>query len=243
MLRVLQAAAPGDPTAGERVRVDRGSSLTHLGLRTPDRRRLVKQGFSFTSGSETEVLEAWDAVWRASPVADVLFAALDDYRDRLPKHVPDGFWATASQWITRIDNWAHADDLARLYSWALADDRGGVYPQLEAWNAASGEWERRVSMVSLVHYSGKNSFFMPTELVFPLLENCLDDARPSVQKALGWVLREACDAHPTATVAFMIEHIDEIRASTLRRATSHLPTSEQQRLREVAGQTPRQTRG
>ncbi len=37
--------AIGDPVLGEAIRIDRGSQLEHLGIRFPDLRRRVKQGF------------------------------------------------------------------------------------------------------------------------------------------------------------------------------------------------------
>lgn len=219
VLAALQLVAPEDPNVGERIRVDRGSALHHLGVRTPVRRRLVKQGFSFTDGADDQVLNSWNVLWNTSSCADVMFTPLDYYRERLRAAIPPNFWETTQTWIARIDNWAHADDLARVYSWVLAADRDNVYPQLQAWNRMPGLWERRISIVSLVHYAGKNSFFMPVEAVLPLLENCLDDDRPLVQKAVGWVLRETSDAYPDDTVAFLSAHLDAVQPATLRRAT------------------------
>lgn len=150
VLRTLQAAAP-DGDAGELIRVDRGSSFRHLGLRTPVRRKLVKAGFSFSDRGEEEVLGIWDGIWRSTEWADVMFAVLDHYRVKLKAGVPSGFWPLAVGWIDRVDNWAHADDLARVYSWALAADHDQVYPSLVAWNRLDQEWHRRVSIVSLIH--------------------------------------------------------------------------------------------
>ena len=41
---------------GELVRADRTSSYRYLGLRTPDRRRRVAKGFSFTTATDDSVL-------------------------------------------------------------------------------------------------------------------------------------------------------------------------------------------
>ena len=76
-----------------------------------------------------------------------------------------------------------------------------VYPQLVTWNRSGDQWMRRISMVSLIHYSGKNAVFMPTEMVLPLVSNCLDDPPPR-EKAVGWVLRETGNAHPDAVGRF-----------------------------------------
>ncbi len=229
IVTALRPLSPSDPSLGERVRLDRGSAMTHLGIRTPERRRLVKKGFSFTDADPASVLGDWDALWWHTSIADILFMPLDAYRD---PRTHDAFesedptsthllWKTARRWIDRIDNWAHADDLARVYSWALHADPELVHPQLLEWNASPDEWKRRISLVSLIHYAGANSFFLPLDAVLPIVERSLDDDRATVQKAVGWVLREASDAHPTETAQFLEAHLPRLHISALRRATEH----------------------
>ncbi len=53
-----------------------------------------------------------------------------------------------------------------------------------SWNHAEGEWPRRISLVSLIQYSGKNAVFLPLKNVLPLVSNCLDDHRYHVQMAV-----------------------------------------------------------
>lgn len=202
---------------GERIRLDRGSELRHLGLRTPVRRRLVKHGFSFTDAPAADALAAWNIVWQSSEVADVLFAPLDFYRDRAVSDAA-AFWATISTWVDRVDNWAHADDLARVYSRALAAEPDAVYPTLLGWSNTSDQWRRRISMVSLIRYTGKNATFMPTPQVLDVVANCVGDERPHVTKAVGWVLRETMQADEPAVMQFLETHAADINAATRRRA-------------------------
>lgn len=212
------AVASGVPTGhGARVQADRGSSLIHLGLRTPVRRKRVRQGFSFTDTAAAETLAAWDEVWRGADVADVMFAPLDHYRER-PIGEVDGFWPVVSQWVERVENWAHADDLARVYSRALEADIDLVYPTLLEWSGRADEWHRRISMVSLIHYSGPNAAFMPTGMVLDLVANAVDDQRPTVSKAVGWVLRETRKADEGVVGQFIDEHAPVMAADARRRA-------------------------
>ncbi len=223
MLPLLEALAP-PPEVGERIRIDRGSDLRHLGVRTPARRKLVANGFSFTRSDDddADVLAAWNTLWQSTDVADVMFLPLDYYRSRVAVSVPPGLWDATLGWIDRIDNWAHADDLARIYSWMLAADPDGVYPTLQTWNERTDLWHRRISIVSLVHYSGKNAFFMPIDSVLPLLEDTVHDSRPLIQKAIGWVLREASVDHPDAVATFIEEHREVLSGPARRRAESKL---------------------
>ena len=193
-LAALAAETGISPERGELVRADRRSEFEYVGLRTPDRRRRVAAGFSFTNQDSASVLAAWDEIWNLADNGDVMFAALDFYRRRIGSRswtADDSaeLWSTAVGWIERIDNWAHADDLARLYSFALADQPELVFPTLEGWSRSENEWHRRIAMVSLIHYSGKNAVFLPIEPCLSLLVNCVDDRRETVSSALARLVR------------------------------------------------------
>lgn len=216
---VAALRAIGKPSYGEAVRKDRGSELEHLGIGFPALRARVKQGFSFSSLPPAEVLAIWDALWHSSPYGDVLFAALETYIPIAKKQGPDGLWPVARHWISRVDNWCHADMLGSLYSWILERDTE-VYLQLVEWNGSESEWERRISLVSLIHYSGKNAVFLPPSQVLPLVSNCLSDRRHYVQTAVGWVLREMRKVYPDEVGAFMAANADGISALAARRAES-----------------------
>lgn len=217
---VAALLAIGNPEYGERVRKDRGSSLEHLGIGFPALRARVKQGFSFTSLPPEEALEIWDGLFRTSPYGDVLFAALEFYLPLAKKRVPEGLWPVASGWIERIDNWCHADLLGSLYSWILARHHESVYPQLVIWNESESEWKRRISLVSLIHYSGKNAVFLPPEKVLPFVSNCLEDRRHYVRTAIGWVLREMSRGYPKEVEAFVETNSAKISKVAVRRLRS-----------------------
>jgi 3-methyladenine DNA glycosylase AlkD len=226
----------GDPRFGAAVAKDRGSSMEHLGIRFPVLRKRAKEGFSFYDLSEGEILAIWDRLWRTSPYGDVLFAALEYYLPRAKKRVSPVLWPVVRHWHERVDNWCHCDGLSSLYSWILAGEPAEVYPQLEAWNRTADQWLRRISIVSLIHYSGKNAVFMPPERVLPLVTTCLADEREYVQNAVGWVLREMGRAYPSEVRAYLEEHITAISPLAFRRAverTSPDAKAELQALRKA----------
>jgi 3-methyladenine DNA glycosylase AlkD len=225
--------AIGDPELGEAVRKDRGSQLVHLGIRFPELRRRVERGFSFYDLPEERVLEIWDALWWRSPYGDVLFAALEYYAPIVRKRVPPGLWPVIRRWSDRVDNWCHSDLLSGIYSRVLERYPAEVHPQIQAWNAAEGEWLRRISIVSLVHYSGKNAVFLPPDKVLPLVTNCLGDHRHYVQTAVGWVLREMGRAYPDELSEYLSTHASAMSAPAFSRAIERRSPDERARLREV----------
>ena len=224
----------GNARYGAAVAADRRSNLEYIGLSVPQWRGRTNQGFSFYALPPDEVLRTWDEMWRTSPYGEVLFAALAYYR-KAPKRWPSGFWDVVREWVGRIDNWSHADELAGLYSEVLEADRERVYPQLGVWNRSKGEWERRVSIVSLIHYSGKNAVFMPLGAVLPLVTNLLDDHRYYVQTAIGWVLREMGRKYPDEVRDFLVEHGRVMTAEAFTRAIERRSAEEKAELRALRG--------
>jgi 3-methyladenine DNA glycosylase AlkD len=178
----------------------------------------VKQGFSFYSEPPERVLAIWDALWQQSPHGDVLFAALEYYSPVVRKQVPEYLWSVVRTWADRVDNWCHADNLSAIYSRILEYDFGGVYPQLEKWNQEEGEWLRRVSLVSLIHYTGKNAVFLSPEKVLPLVTRCLDDHRHGVDMAVGWVLREMGSVYRLEIDGYLEEHAARLSSAAFSRA-------------------------
>lgn len=225
VVRALKAI--GDARRGEAVRLDRGSQLLHLGVPVPALRARVKQGFSFSG--RADALAVWNALWQQSPVGDVLFAAIEALAPAVRRRPAPEQWTVVRGWIDRVDNWCHADALAGLTSRLLEAFPEAVMPQLEAWNEAEALWPRRLSITSLVHYTGRNAVFLGAEHMLPLLARCVDDHRPHIAQALGWVLRETLAAHPQPTVRFIERHARAMSAVALRRAVEKRPPEERAR--------------
>jgi 3-methyladenine DNA glycosylase AlkD len=225
--------AIGNPARGRAVQRDRGSQLLHLGIAVPALRARVKAGFSFSALPEVQVLAIWDDLWRHSPCADVLFAAIEYLAPIVRKQVPPHIWPVVRHWHERVDNWCHSDALSGVYSRLLAAQFDAVYPQLQAWNAAPGEWQRRLSITSLIHYSGKNAVFLQPGPMLPLLAACVADHRKYVELALGWVLRELGHVHTDAANGFLRQHGAAMSARAFGRAIEARPPQEQARLKKT----------
>lgn len=228
---VREALAPfAEPGRAEEARNDKKSSLSFLAVRVPAIERVVRKGFSFYARPPDEILAIWNAIWFSSPYFEVLAAAGMYYSLQHAKIDP-ATWPTLSTWSQRCDNWAHADQLAGIYSFLLAQGSSGVYGQLEEWNASDNQWLKRISLVSLIHYTGKNAVFLPPEQVFPLVTNCLGDERYYVQKAVGWVLREMGQAYPQAIDIFLQTHLTHLLPIAFARAIERRTSEERALLR------------
>ncbi len=225
--------AIGNSAFGKAVQQDRGSQLEHLGVTFPNLRQRVRQGFSFYKLPEDQVLEVWDTIWKTSPYGDALFAALEFYAPVVRKHVNPGLWPVVRHWSSRIDNWCHSDGLSAIYSRILENCLAEVYPQIVSWNHTNDEWLRRISLVSLIHYSGKNAIFLPWEKVLPLVSNCINDHRYYVQTAVGWVLREMGRVYVSEVTKYLETHAGKMSTPAFSRAIERLDAEECIRLRDM----------
>ncbi len=231
---IVQALkAMGNPALGKAIQQDRGSQLEHLGIRFPDLRRRVKKGFSFYNLPEEHVLEVWDTLWNTSPYGDVLFAALEFYSPIVKKKVSPTLWPVIQHWSKRVENWCHSDGLSAIYSRVLESYPAEVHPQLISWNNSDSEWLRRISLVSLIHYSGKNAIFLPPKKVLPLVSNCLDDQRYYIQTAVGWVLREMGNVYPSEIANYLEVNADKMSTPAFSRAVEKYGEKERSHLQRM----------
>jgi 3-methyladenine DNA glycosylase AlkD len=215
----------GDASRAAFIKSYMKSQLEFLAIEVPVLRQIAREGFSFYSQSPEEILAIWNAIWFSSSCFEVMFMPLF-YYDRQGRKISPATWPTLSTWSEHVENWAHSDSLASIYSALLAQNFDEVYGVLQQWNNAENQWLRRLSLVSLLHYSGKKSVFLPLHKVLPMLENCLDDERPYVQKAIGWVLRKADYVYHAEISAFIERHLGDLRGIAFGAATERFGQAE-----------------
>lgn len=84
--------------------------------------------------------------------------------------------------------------------------------------------------MSLIHYTGKNAVFLPPEKVLPLVENCLNDNRYFLQKAVGWVLREMEHVYPDLIRSLIKEHAARMGSIEFSRSIERLDAEQRKAL-------------
>jgi 3-methyladenine DNA glycosylase AlkD len=215
----------GDPSRTAFMKNYMKSELVFLAIKVPVMRQVAREGFSFYGRLPEEVLAVWSAIWFSSTCFEVMCMPLF-YYERQGKKISPTIWPTLSTWSGHVENWAHSDSLSSIYSYLLAQNFDEVYGVLQQWNNAENQWLRRLSMVSLILYSGKKAVFLPLDKVLPMLENCLDDERPYVQKAIGWVLREANYVYHAEISAFIEQHLADLRGIAFGAATERFSAVE-----------------
>lgn len=211
-----------------------GEGDVFIGVRVPKTRAVAKQ---FTDLSPAAIVELLD-----SPVHEHRLAALlilnarfarasklsraqardDAERARLVALYLD---AVARG---RVNNWDLVDSSAEYVVGAWLLDR----PRDVLFQLAASEslWERRVALLSTFAFIKAGD----PETTFALARQLLADRTDLIQKAMGWMLREAGKRVSMAALAgFLDEHAADMGRTALSYATEHLETGERARLRSL----------
>jgi hypothetical protein len=88
-------------------------------------------------------------------------------------------------------------------------------------------WERRTAIVSTAFFLKQGEL----EDTFKIAEILLQDGEPMVQKATGWMLREAGRKDPERLRRFLDRHASAMPRTTLRQAIEHLDAEQRERYR------------
>lgn len=179
----------GEPQRAAAAQRDKGSRYTFFAIRVPVLRRVATKAFDLRGLTARQRLKVYDYIWNHTEVYEAMSVPLLYYRQR-GRRIDDDAFDTLRHWIDRIDNWGHCDDLSTVYSYCNHQNPEKVTPFLREWNASDNIWRIRTSLVSLVHYSGKNAVYLSPEEVLPMLDPHLANENKYVANAVGWVLRE-----------------------------------------------------
>lgn len=197
-------------------KADKDSELQFLGVTVPTIRRETKLGFTFQTGDVRQDLQYWNEVWRLSPVFEVMcvsLAALDLRRKSLSLFD----WAALESWVSRAENWAHADWLASLISHVASNHPSDVLPSLRLWSGSDCTWRARVGLVAHIHYTGKNAVYLPLSTVLNAVEASVANRHLPVHRARCWVLREMYRMYPSEVSMYVQGRPSQYTAGERRR--------------------------
>jgi 3-methyladenine DNA glycosylase AlkD len=208
-----------EPRRAQAAQRDKATKFECLAIRVPVLREIATKRFALKELRAEERLEVHDYIWRRAAYYEALSVPLLYYRARKAK-VERFEFDRIRHWIDRVDNWGHADDLGVTLSYYNEKFGGDVMPYLRALNRSGELWRIRVSIVAMLHYSGKNAVYLKPDTAFELIEPHLGDRRKYVANAVGWVLREYAKQHPDATATYVDARRERIAPTALRRMRS-----------------------
>ena len=192
-----------------------GAGLEFLGIRMPTLRALVP---SCVGWPLSEVVALLQSRWHDERMFALLLLVRQFERGD----------ATERQLI--VDTYlAHTP---HINSWALVD--ASTYFILGPWlehrdrailtTLAHSEslWERRIAMVSTLHFIRQNDF----DTTLHLAKMLRNDPEDLMHKAVGWMLKEVAKRSPDTARAFLKAHATAMPRTMLRYAIEKFPAEE-----------------
>ncbi len=145
--------------------------------------------------------------------------------------------ARAERWLAtnRCDNWALTDDLSMQVLGPLCQRSPGLVRAFGRWARSDNLWVRRAAAVSLVPLVRRGRHL---DAAYRVATTLLADEEDLVQKATGWLLREAGKTDPTRLQRYLLARGPRVPRTALRYAIELFPAARRRALLARTKGTP-----
>jgi len=221
--------ALGDPVRAAGVQWYFKETVKSFGVRTPDIRRLAAELYR-------TVKDTW-CVADAVALCDLLYPERELETKglatlilvRFKKEFSKAMLDRIKGWLAGnyLDSWAAVDGLCPNAVGTLIEKYPGAIADIKTWSSHPNRWVKRASAVSFIKLA-RTPAYLPaiyeiSEALFPVDDDL-------VQKANGWLLREAGKADAARLEKFLLRHGPAIPRTTLRYAIERFAPSKRRML-------------
>ncbi|MBA4358760.1 MAG: DNA alkylation repair protein [Desulfovibrio sp.] len=222
MLRLLRAdlRAKADPSHREGSRAFFKETIRPLGVRARDLNPIISRHWRAARAlPPEELMAACDRLW-ASGVFEEASVACKWCARALPVLGLAAF-PVFERWLsTRVDNWAHCDDLATHCVGGLLALHPESVEGTVPWLSSPNRWLRRAAAVSVI-LPARYGLYL--HHVFRVADLLLVDNDDLVRKGYGWLLKEASKAWPREVLEFILPRRGQMPRVALRYAIELMP--------------------
>jgi 3-methyladenine DNA glycosylase AlkD len=158
-------------------------------------------------------------------------------RDFAPRLLP--MW---KRWLARDQstNWATTDAISCFLIGPLLLRHPELAPGMRAWARHRNMWVRRAAAAGLIASVRKGHAM---DVAYDVARQLHADPHDLIQKAVGWMLREAGKADPARLERYLRADGAEIPRTTVRYAIERFPESKRRALLKATKSTPSTGRG
>jgi 3-methyladenine DNA glycosylase AlkD len=225
--RRLQAMA--DPVRAEGAQRYFKERVRFLGISTPDMRDLDRELFQKIK-LEWGVAEATEfcRILLADPYYEVRGLGILIF-ERYRRDFPKSAFETIKGWLLAdyCDSWALVDVLCPTSVGTLIESNPDLVEKIKGWAKSPNRWVRRASLVSFIKLAKKSQYL---DAIYDIVRSHFGDDDDLVQKASGWLLREAGKTDQVRLEKFLRRHGPAIPRTTLRYAIERFPDSKRRAL-------------
>ncbi|MGB7294209.1 MAG: DNA alkylation repair protein [Candidatus Aminicenantales bacterium] len=200
-----------------------------LGISSPDLRELSSEVYEKVK-AYWGVKEASDfcAIMLKNPYHEVKgigILTFERFREVFPKTV----FPTIKGWLNAdlCNSWALVDVLCPNSMGALLEKYPDLVKEIKDWTKSPNRWVRRASIVSFIKLAKKPVYIEP---IYEVARSHFADSDDLIQKANGWLLREAGKADPARLEKFLRQYGLSIPRTTLRYAIERFPEAKRKAL-------------
>lgn len=170
-----------------------------LGIKTPERRRLLRQFLEEHPLEEQHLADVVRGLWHL-PEREFHYVAMDLMLRYKKKGWERDDVYLIEELIVQKSWWDTVDVLAPNMMGPYVQQ----YPQegrqaVERWVESDNKWLRRASIIFQLRYKEKTD----EKLLFDHILRCKDAKDFFIQKAIGWALREYAKTNPQAVLQFV----------------------------------------
>jgi 3-methyladenine DNA glycosylase AlkD len=221
-LAVERLKTMGDPVRAAGARRYFKGTIECYGVTAPGIRALAAELYGLVKDTWTvdDAIALCDLAFSAPELETKAIGAL--ILLRFKKTLPRFLLAKAKGWLAgnRLDNWASVDGFCPEIVGALLIRYPELVAEIRGWPAHPNRWVKRASAVSFLKLAKKPEFRAALYANARALLPVEDDL---VQKANGWLLREAGKGDAARLEAFLLKHGPRIPRTTLRYAIERFP--------------------
>lgn len=192
-----------------------GEGDVFLGVTVPETRKVAKKFFSF---SFEEIKNSLYSKFHEERLCALLILVEKfEKADEEQKEKIVNFYLAHTK---QINNWDLVDLTAyKIFGrWLLDKDKKILYKLAESEIV----WERRIAIISTFAFIKNNEL----EDTFRISKILLGDSHDLIQKAVGWMLREAGKKDKDAELGFLKQHYKKMPRTMLRYAIEKFPENE-----------------
>ena len=215
-------AAKADPVRARGAERYFKHTIKSYGVASPDVRALAAELFGRVKGDWTyaEAVELCDILFVDDELEAKAIGGL--ILSRFKKAYPPAFFAKVKAWLAadRLDNWASVDVFCTDAMAAFLERYPAYVERIKSWAGHPNRWVKRASLVSFISHARKGRFL---DEVYAISASAFPVDDDLVEKANGWLLREAGKTDAPRLEAFLLKHGPAIPRTTLRYAIERFP--------------------
>lgn len=204
-------------------------TVSFLGVSTPETRALeadvyrkIKAEWGLPEATEFCTLMLTSPYHEVKGMGILIF-------ERFRKDFSKPIFLTIKKWLLAdyCNSWALVDVLCPISVGTLLEKHPDLVEEIKGWATSPNRWVRRASIVSFLKLTRKTGYLDP---IYDIVQSHFDDRDDLIQKASGWLLREAGKADMARLEKFLRRHGPAIPRTTLRYAIERFPEAKRRAL-------------